>query len=174
MFWELLATLIAGIAGAGVVLIVNTILGGRLPKWMMPVGAGAAMIAMTIYNEYTWFDRQVEAMPEGLEVAETVENRAWFRPWTQVAPYIHRFVAVDTASLRRHDAAPGQVMADLYLYGRWAPVEPVSVLADCDGRRMAPLVEGVSFAEDGTVEGLTWQNAPEGDTILPVICGEGG
>ena len=40
MFWELIATLMAGFAAAGVVLLLNKILRGRLPKWAMPIAAG--------------------------------------------------------------------------------------------------------------------------------------
>ncbi len=37
MFFEMVATLVSGFAGAGVVLLLNKISGGRLPKWAMPV-----------------------------------------------------------------------------------------------------------------------------------------
>ena len=108
MFLELIATFIAGFAGAGAVMLINRILGGRLPRWLTPVAAGGAMLAATIANEYGWYECTVETMPEGMEVATAVEERAFYRPWTYLVPYTSRFIAVDTASVRTNDALPGQ------------------------------------------------------------------
>ena len=60
MFVELIATIVAGIACAGLVMPLNISTGRRLPKWMMPVAAGLGMIGMTISNEYTWYARTAE------------------------------------------------------------------------------------------------------------------
>ena len=87
MFIELIATIFAGIACAGVAMVLNILTGRRLPKWVMPIAAGAGMIGMTISNEYTWFDRTAERLPEGVEIATMVQEESWIRPWTQVWPY---------------------------------------------------------------------------------------
>ncbi len=69
MFLELIATIFAGIACAGVAMLLNLATGRRLPRWILPIAAGAGMIAMTISNEYTWFDRTAERLPDGVEIA---------------------------------------------------------------------------------------------------------
>ena len=94
MFIELIATVFAGIACAGLAMLVNIATGRHLPKWITPVAAGLGMLAMTISNEYTWFERTAEQLPEGVTVAMTVDEQSWFRPWTQLWPYTERFVAV--------------------------------------------------------------------------------
>lgn len=170
MFLELIATFVAGFAVAGVVLLLNKILGGALPRWSMPVAAGFAMIAFTIYNEYNWFARTKENLPEGLVIVETVESRAFYRPWTYAHPFVERFVAVDQATVKTHTAT-GQKLADVYLFGRWAPVHKIPVLADCKGGRQAPLIDAVSFEEDGTVTGADWADMPENDPTQAAICG---
>jgi len=170
MFFELIATLFAGFGGAGIVLILNTLTGGRLPKWLLPVAAGAAMIAMTIYNEYTWYGRQTAGLPDSFEVALSVENRAWFRPWTYVAPYTHRFVAVDRATLRTHSGQTGQVLARLYFFNRWSTVEATDALVDCDGRRIALIRGEAPFDDTGAVIDPDWGPVPEDDRILPIAC----
>ncbi len=43
MFLELIAVIVAGIAGAGVMMLIARVSGGRIPKWFIPVAAGAAM-----------------------------------------------------------------------------------------------------------------------------------
>ena len=113
MFLELIAVFAAGFGAAGLVLCLNIITRGRLPKWVMPVAAGAAMIGFTIWSEYTWYPRTLLTLPEGIEVAETYEHSAFYRPWTYAKPFVNRFLAVDQATLRRNDQVEGQVMASV-------------------------------------------------------------
>ncbi|KIC45579.1 hypothetical protein [Tateyamaria sp. ANG-S1] len=170
MFVELIATVFAGIGAAGLVMVLNLMTGRRLPKWLMPVAAGAGMIGMTISNEYTWFGRTAERLPEGVEIAMTVDEQSWFRPWTQVAPYTKRFVAVDVANLRRNEAQPDQRMVDLYFFGRWSPVNQTPMLLDCAGAQSAVLIDGAEFAADGSVSDADWQAMPGDDPILSMVC----
>ncbi|MGP1395749.1 MAG: hypothetical protein ACTS3R_09585 [Inquilinaceae bacterium] len=170
MVFELIAVIVAGFAAAGVVLMVNHLTGGRLPRWLTPVGAGAAMLAMTIYSEYAWFDRTRSALPGDVVVARTVEDRAVYRPWTYAVPYVDRFIAVDRASIRRNDAAPGQIMVDLLVFGRWAPVRRVPVLMDCDTPRRADLVDEVQFDADGRVTNADWRALDSDDQVFRTVC----
>ena len=173
MFLELIATFVAGFAGAGVVLLVSKLTGGRLPKWAMPVAAGGAMIATTIANEYGWAPRARAALPPGFVIAEEVENQALYRPWTYAWPYVERFAAVDGGSVRTHARRPGQKLADVYLFGRWQPVHKLPVLADCAGLRRAALSDAVAFGENGEIDGLEWRTVTADDALLTTICGAG-
>ena len=170
MFVELIATVLAGIACAGMIMLLNIMTGRRLPKWVIPVAAGAGMIGMTISNEYTWFDRTAASLPDGMEIAITVEEESWRRPWTQIWPYIKRFAAVDTGTARINENLPDQRLVDLYFFGRWSPINTTPVLYDCAAGRSALLVGDASFAEDGTVSDADWQAIPEGDPILKLVC----
>lgn len=170
MFLELIATVFAGIACAGIAMILNIVAGRRLPKWVMPVAAGLGMIGMTISNEYTWFGRTAERLPEGVTIAMTVDEQSWLRPWTQVWPYTKRFVAVDTATARRNENIPDQRLVDLYFLGRWSPVNQAPMLFDCAGTRSAVLIDGADFSEDGTVANADWQAVPDNDPILKLVC----
>ncbi|MEO0486830.1 MAG: hypothetical protein AAF092_13070 [Pseudomonadota bacterium] len=171
MFLELIATVVAGFACFGVAMLLNITTGRRLPKWLMPVAAGAGMIAMTISNEYTWYDRTAGELPDGIEVAQTVEERSWLRPWTQIWPYTKRFVAVDTGTARQNAAQPDQRLVDLYFFGRWSPVNQAPMLFDCAGARSALLIDGAEFGDDGAVLNADWQAMAAGDPVLAVACG---
>ena len=173
MFLELIATLFAGVAAAGAVLLLAKVLGRRWPGWVMPVAAGAAMIATTIANEYGWFPRTQANLPEGLVIVEMVESKALYRPWTYVFPFVERFAAVDVATARAHEGQPGKKLADTYLFGRWAPVHKLPVLADCPGGRRAALTDAVSFESDGTIQGADWVSVGADDPIVAAICGDG-
>ncbi|SFP41372.1 hypothetical protein [Tranquillimonas alkanivorans] len=170
MFLELLGVIFAGASGALVVFAANRATGGRLPRWLMPAVAGLAMIAATISLEYTWYSRTVAALPEGLVIADTVEERAIYRPWTYLAPYTDRFVALDRTSVQTNPDRPGERIANLYFFGRWAPLRQVPVAFDCTRNRRAPLVEGAGIAPDGHIEGAGWMQAPADDPLLAAAC----
>ncbi|SLN48634.1 hypothetical protein PSA7680_02512 [Pseudoruegeria aquimaris] len=176
MFFDFISTIAIGFCAAGVALLLNHLLRGRLPRWLAPVAAGAAMIGFTIWSEYTWYPRTLLTLPEGIEVAQTYEHTAPYRPWTYVKPYVNRFSAVDQATLRRNEKVPGQVMADVYLYSRWQPLARVPVLVDCEGSRMADLVAGAEFDADGAITNANWQALEPGEALLARTCaaGQGG
>ncbi len=170
MFIELIATFIAGLAGAGVMMLILRLTGNRLPRWLTPVTAGLAMLAATITSGYGWFGRTIETMPDGFEVVQTVENKALYRPWTYVKPFTERFVALDTNSLQTNTALPDQRLIDAYFYGRWAPLNRIHVLGDCVENRRAAIVDTVGFTDSGVIEGASWVTVPADDPLLTAMC----
>ena len=126
MFLELIAVFVAKLSG------------GRLPRWLIPVGAGCAMLAAAISSEYGWYGRTADGLPDGLVVADTVQDPIWWRPWTYAVPMTGRFVAVDIANLQQNTDNAAVFLADLYFFGRWRPVQSVEIMVDCaDGLRAA-------------------------------------
>ncbi|MCK8483692.1 hypothetical protein MUY21_06540 [Aliiroseovarius sp. S2029] len=170
MFYEIVATLVSAFVGAGLVLALNKLTGGRLPKWAMPVGAGLAMIVTTVANEYAWYERTRDLLPEGMTVVMEVENNSLYRPWTYVVPFVERFAALDEQSLRTHQAQPALRMVDLVFMGRWSAPEKMVVLGNCDTHQRAPLIDAVSFDTSGEVSGVDWVTVPADDPILTAIC----
>lgn len=164
MFLELIATFFAGIAAAGVIMVLNKVLGGRLPRWFVPAGAGLAMIGMTISNEYGWYPRASANLPDGVVVADTVTSQVAYRPWTYVKPYVERFVAVDVAAAKINPDFPGEKLVTLLFYGRWSPVHSVDLRVDCDGARR-------SLPGDGRGDDVIWQDVDPDDPILRTVCG---
>lgn len=173
MFLELIATIVAGVAATGVVMLINKLIGGRIAKWFLPVAAAGAMLGVTIVNEYGWFPRTKGGLPHGFIIAETVENKALYRPWTYAFPYVERFAAIDAGSIKTNELQPGKILADVYFFGRWSPVRKLPVLADCPGKRRALLTEGLTFGADGEIDGVAWVPVEGDDPILSAICGAG-
>jgi hypothetical protein len=170
MFLELIGVIFAGIAAAGVVMLLGKLLGGRLPRWMAPVAAGLAMIGVTIASEYGWYSRTAAALPEGVVVAETVENRSFYRPWTYVVPYVDRFAALDVATMKTHSDHPQIYLAEVYFFGRWAAVQKLPVWLDCKDTRRALAAATPDFA-DGLPADLDWVTPGTDDRILAAACG---
>lgn len=163
MFLELLAVIIAGFAGAGVMMLVAKLSGNRLPRWLIPVAAGAAMLGTTISSEYSWFARTSGNMPEGLEVVQTVESTAVYRPWTYFVPYTDRFVALDTESIRENTDQADLFLASLYFFGRWTTVQSVEIMVNCEtGQRADPALG------DGSPP--VWRDVPADDPIVTGVC----
>jgi len=170
MFFELIGTIVAGAVAALLVWAINRTLKGRLPKWLIPASAGAAMLAATISSEYSWYSRTVATMPEGIVVAQTIEETAFYRPWTYTAPFISRYVAVDQLSTRTHPDHPEQRLVDLVFYGRWTRTAKVPMLFDCADNRRADVVDGITFGDDGAVTDAQWFPLDPADPLLRTAC----
>jgi hypothetical protein len=109
-------------------------------------------------------------LPDSFVVARKVEETAPWRPWSYVVPYVGRFIAMDKASLRTNPQDPSQRMVDLWFFGRWAPLQKLTVLWDCTGNRTATVVEGAAFEEDGSITGVDWQPIPADDPVRMAAC----
>lgn len=163
MFLELIAVFIAGFAAAGLVMLLNRLTGNRLPKWLTPVLAGAAMLLATISSEYSWFDRTRTGLPEGLEVIQIAESRAAYRPWTYLAPFVNRFIALDTSTIQTNAAQTNRKIAELYFYGRWTPVQSAQVMIDCASGARADPIEGLQSEP-------IWRKMGADDPIISAVC----
>jgi hypothetical protein len=172
MLFDILALVSAGFAAGGVALLAQRLSGRRLPRWIVPGAAGAAMLAYAVWSEYSWFGRTSAALPEGVVVAARNSESAPWRPWTYLWPITDLFVAVDRRTRRTHAGAPGQSMVDVHVIERWQPVRSATVLFDCRGRRRAELGAGVDVAPDGTVAEAAWEPLPADDPVLLAACAE--
>lgn len=172
MFLELIAAVVAGGFAAGIVTLLNRLSGRRLPRWLMPVAAGIAMIGYTIAMEYSWFSRTSSALPEGIEVVSTHEASNFWRPWTYVTPVTDRFLAIDRGAIRTNEDVPNQRLVDLLSFGRWQKPGIAPMVVDCEGRRGAPMLDNVTIDASGAVENARWAPIPEDDTAFDIICKE--
>ncbi|TDT75117.1 hypothetical protein BDE40_1843 [Litoreibacter halocynthiae] len=170
MFFELIGTIVAGAAAALLVWAINRTLKGRLPSWLVPAAAGAAMLMATISSEYGWFARTSANMPQGMVVAHAIEEKAFYRPWTYIKPFVARFVAVDQVSVRTHPAQPDQRIVDLVFYGRWSRTAKVPMLFDCANGKRADVEDGIEFGADGDVLNAQWRSVAEDDPVLKAAC----
>ncbi|MEM0946514.1 MAG: hypothetical protein AAGK37_03840 [Pseudomonadota bacterium] len=166
MFLELIATFAAGAGAAGIVLILNMLTKGRLPRWAMPVAAGLAMIGVAISSEVSWGARTTEGLPEGVVVVDEVKETAWYRPWSFLAPPTTRLVALDTGSLQTNPDEPGIVLADLYLFARWRPSARVPQLLNCAETTRADVTDATLSDPDTA----TWRTAEA--RLIKAACKE--
>ena len=55
-------------------------------------------------------------MPGAFAVAQTVEEKQLYRPWTYVRSFVSRFTAVNQASMFKNEAHPDQRIGNLVFY----------------------------------------------------------
>jgi hypothetical protein len=172
MLLELVATVTAAFGAAGIALLLRRLSGGRIGRWLVPVSAGAAMLAVTIANEYSWYERTRAQLPDGVEVARTHEVQVPWRPWTYLFPYVDRFAAVDRASLRTHPERPARRIVELVFYGRWSQPRQATVVVDCARGLRARLTERARFGPDGEIVNVDWRRVGRDDPIQRASCAD--
>lgn len=170
MLLELIATVVLGLGTAGLIMGLNVVTGKRLPGWLIPAGAGSAMLLFIVSMEYSWVTRTQESLPAGVEVTSISRESMWYRPWTYVRPLSLRMVAIDTRRHRTHPEQPDQVMTTVLLLGRWMPVREIPVIFDCLNKRRADLHAGVEFDARGQLRGADWRPLEPDDPALRAAC----
>ncbi|OOR91042.1 hypothetical protein B0181_03665 [Moraxella caviae] len=158
MFWELIATAVAGFAAAGVALSLRLVV-KKLPRWIVPVAAGLGMMAFQIHSEYSWFEHTTSRLPADTQVVASVETPAFYKPWSYYrAPILH-FVAVDTASVAAGDT-PDVKRAQLYFFERRQAAQHLPVLVDCQNGLQGDLTSGA----------VQWGKTAYTDKLVAVVC----
>lgn len=171
MLLEFIAIIAAGFGLAGIALSINIAMRRRLPQWIVPAAAGAGMLAMAIWFEYSWLDRTTSAYPDGVVIASTNQANSWYRPWTYVVPVTNRLIAIDHRADRRNPTHPEMVLTQVVLAGRWEPTRQLGAMFDCAGSRRADLLDQVVFADDGTLANARWNPLDANDPVLREACG---
>ncbi|MCB2110736.1 hypothetical protein [Albidovulum sp.] len=176
MLSDFVVAIVAGLGAASVVYalrhLAGRLTGRQLPKWLLPVTAGLAMIAATIWSEYSWYPRTLAALGPDVVVADAVTERVAYRPWTFIFPMVTRFSAVDLGH-RVAAGADGQIFAaNAVLYQRWQPVLAVPQAFDCTQHARADLLNGATLGPDGSLNGTSWSRTA-GDTLVAAACGGG-
>ncbi len=170
MLFNLIGTIATGIAAAGTLMLIAKVTRRRLPRWLLPAAAGFAMLGFHLWNEYTWFDRVVSALPDHVVVAEHYTYESVLQPWTLLRPRINRFLAIDRTTIRRNDQAPGYVMADILLVGRLNPTAKVTQLYDCRAGRRTDIGPKTAVDERGVPVDTIWINATRDGILFQLIC----
>lgn len=173
MLMDFVAMIAAGFAAGGVAMALRHTTRGRLPRWLTPAAAGAAMLAYSVWSEYDWMRRAEAGLPEGVTVVWRNAETASWKPWTYLWPVTTRIIAVDTRAALRHPAEPDRVLVAIVALGRWSPGASVGAVFDCKDRRRADLLDDAKFTEEGALEGVQWIELPPGDAALEAVC-QGG
>lgn len=173
MLMDFIATVVIGFGAAGVFLILSHLSGRRLARWLLPAGVGLAMLAFSIWREYSWYATVTAQLPSSTIVASSPADRAIWRPWTYVFPLVTRLVAIDLGAAVRSTTQPGLFVASAVVIQRWAPTSRVPMAFDCNAHRRADLFEGAELGPDGTLKGAEWREVAADDPLVAAACNGG-
>lgn len=170
MFWVLLTVFIAGIAGAGIGLGLRKLSRDRLPRGVIPVAAGIAMIAATIGTEYGWYPNVVRTMPADLVVISQREQQAWYQPWTFVRPWVRGFISYSPSEMAETAEGSDVYVVQIRQQERWQPQIVRPILVDCNETRRAEIRPETEFSPDGEPTNVAWLDVSSDDPILSAVC----
>jgi hypothetical protein len=174
MILFLLGAALAAIGAAALAVLPFRLAGRKVPRALPPIAVGFAVILFVIWNDYAWFPRASAALPEKVEVVETLAEKHAARPWTFIVPRVHRFTALDRTSIRRDEAPAGYAIAEVLFVQRAQPILRARQIFDCPGVRRADLTEGTEFAENGMPQEVVWVKVEPEDPLFVAICSESG
>ena len=170
MLLTFLGALSTGVLAACVAFAVRRATGANI-RWLIPFAAGAGMLGFTVWNDYSWFDRQRAGLPDGVVVVETYTHSAAIQPWTLVAPVVSRYTALDLRAADRHPDRPDLVRAPLLLAQRYQPTFVSAQIVDCAAGRRA---DAADAGADGLPAEGAWRHLPEGHPLLAAACAAAG
>lgn len=172
MLWELIATVCAGLAGAGIALFIRKLSFKKAPKWLVPTLAGVGMIAFQIQSEYSWYSHQASLLPEGVVVVKTVEEEAPWRPWSMLYPQTTRFIAADIKNAAQNQANHDVYLVDLYFFERRLAAKRVTQVVHCSAGARTNFTNQLQLPTGSQVNKKEWVSLPDNDPLLKAVCGQ--
>lgn len=171
MLWELIATIFAGIGGAGIALLIRKLSKQTAPKWLVPVFAGTAMLGFQVQGEYDWYKHQASLLPEGVIVVKAVEEEVPWRPWSYVFPQTMRFIAADVANSATNKIDPNLILVDLYFFERRQVAKRVPQIIDCVQGARTDFIQSFSASSEREADAeQKWQTLDHDDVLLTTLC----
>ncbi len=144
---------------------------GLQARWLIPAAAGAALLGFTIWNDYTWFDRQRAGLPPEVVVTDAFEHSAVLQPWTLALPVVNRYRAVDLRTRTRNIARPEIMRVVVYLAQRYQPTFETLQIVDCARGLRA---DATDAGPDGAPPDAAWfRLGPQDAQFLETVCGDG-
>ena len=166
MFWNFVATIVCGLAAAGVAMAIRAATAKKAPRWLVPVFAGLGMMGYQIYMEYNWYDQMTARMPAESVVVATESQAEFWRPWSFAFPQINRITVLDTNSITRNRANPDTARFQLYRFRQTfgGRVTKGSWLLNCPSREL------VALSSDGSPNTSQARRLGRDETLLQEVC----
>ena len=168
MLLTFLSAIMVAIFAASVAFVIRRITGVNA-RWLIPASAGAAMLGFTLWNDYTWFDRQEAGLPPEVVVLDTYAHRAAIQPWTLAVPVVNRYRALDLRTLAPVAGEADMVRGLVYLAQRYQPTFQTLQIVDCARGRRAD----AATAGDGPPPEGEWFDLAPDDPLL-ATASDGG
>ena len=164
MLFSLIAMVTLGVGFAGMIVALRRTALRNLPRWIVPAGAGAAMLAFAVWNDYSWFSRTQAGFPPEVVVATTVAPKDAIQPWSYLAPRVTRFTAVDRREIK--PLADGLFYSPVIFVQRYAATKVAPMIVDCAANRWTDAAAGAQT----DLTGAHWFPLGLDDGLLAAVC----
>ena len=156
MLLDVLIAACAAFAALGVMLICFKVLRATPPRWLGPVVAAVAVVAVTATLRYQWAGRMESMLPKEMVVVERLATRSPFEHWSYVKPVVTTLVLADRDTARTNPAHADLVLINVLIMRRTEDTLVTRHLVDCAARREAVFPAGAPFTSEGLPDGLAW------------------
>lgn len=170
MLWELIATVCAGLAGAGIALFIRKLTFKKAPKWLIPTLAGIGMLTFQIQSEYSWYSHQASLLPNGVVVVKTVEEQTPLRPWSMLYPQTTRFIAADINNAAQNDMNQDVYLVDLYFFERRLSAKRVTQVIHCGANARTNFTNKLDVPTGNQVDAGEWVSLSSNDPLIEAVC----
>ena len=168
MIWHLVAAASAGLGAAGVALLLRSLSGKRLPRWIIPAFGGLGMLAYQIHAEYTWFEHKQQQLPPSAQVVSSEKSEMFWRPWTYLFPMTTAFQVIDRENLISREAGNDRLVEYIRYRFEKQAIDHVTTrpyLMNCTTRERLPLDESTG---EPKLDELVRLDA--GDPVFKAVC----
>ena len=123
----------------------------KVPGFLIPMAVGASMLGYTIWTEYSWFGRTMDAMPAEVQLVKT-------------------YSAVDMGKARINPKFPDMVMVETLLVKRDEGPAKVQQMMHCGLGQFADLPANPEFDAKGLPIGVKWTPASDFPELMDAVC----
>jgi hypothetical protein len=170
MLWFLIAAICAGVGAVGLVLILQKLRVLPKAKWLWPAAAGMAMLGFQIVQEYSWFQYQIQKLPEGVKVIKVGQSSSPLKPWSYLFPIKNRFMAVKRLEQGAHPQNTQVILADLYVFEPLRPALQIPQVIHCGWYAHKDLIEDLKIPTPGAELDSSWMLLDAQDPLIKEIC----
>ncbi len=170
--FNIISIISIGLGIAGCIMAVFKVFGHKSPRYLIPLSAGLAMVIFTIWNEYSWYGRSVETLPDDVIVVKELPASSMLYPWTLVFPSVEKYILMDTLKIQRHKTHQDFVMAETAVISRYAdPLRGLHMFNCALGTR-ADISPTTKFDDQGMPIDVTWIKEDTLGVMYTRVCSQ--
>ena len=142
MIFKIITMLVIGLSVFGIFTLINKMLGGVIPRWIMPACIALSLVSYHVYDEYTWAKRTmtgIENKETPFRLLEARTDTALWRPWGYIFPMTTELDVVLENSLT--DAEDGTKEAVMIRYIHPGMTTTLLMKYSCEDKAYALKIE---------------------------------
>lgn len=142
----------------------------ELPKFLLPMLGGIALLSYNAYMRYTWGDRTIEAFPKEVVVLQQYRHSNVFEPWTFLVPRVSHLIAADTTQTRTNPNYPDILIGATVMMQEHQETTQMTVMVNCKAEELAVLPTQQVAAGQNPLEQASWMKKEEMPFVVDFYC----